>query len=180
LTKAQQAYLTREKSVSELQPLEMSGKFRTMELHQFYLPLGSVRNINDLSLVTFIKENGFTVCLAGDLDARGWRLHLSNAAFQYWLRETNLFIASHHGRPSGYFAPVFEYLSPKLIVISDREQTKGRTVTQRAPYREHAYGVKVGDHWRKVLTTRNDGRIRIVVTNAKWAVSTTRTQQPFK
>ncbi len=164
--------------MAELQPKEVSEQFRTMELHQFYLPVGSVRDINDLSLVTFIKEGSFTVCLAGDLDARGWRLHLSNIAFQYWLRETNLFVASHHGRPSGYYAPVFEFLKPKLIIISDKEQAKGRTVVQRVPYRDHAYGVKVGEHWRKVLTTRNDGRIKIVVKDGKWGVTTARTEQP--
>jgi len=178
LTKAQQAYLARDKSTAELQPKEVSEKFRSMELRQFYLPVGSVRNVNDLSLVTFIKEGNFTVCLAGDLDARGWRLHLGNTAFQYWLRETNLFIASHHGRPSGYYAPVFDFLSPKLIVISDKEQAKGRTVAQRAPYREHAYGVKVGEHWRQVITTRNDGRTKIVVKDGKWEVTTTRTTPP--
>ena len=175
LSKAQQAYLRTDKTVSELQPIEASRQFKTMELRQFYLPIGSVRDANDLSLVSFITEDGFTVCLPGDLNARGWRLHLQNKAFQYWLRETNLFIASHHGRPTGYCADVFQYLSPKLIVISDKEQTKGRQLTQRAPYRDHARGVKLPDgSFRRVLTTRGDGRIRVVVKGGKWEVSTSR------
>ncbi|MCB1222206.1 MBL fold metallo-hydrolase, partial [bacterium] len=180
LSLAQSAYLASRKSTTELQPLEASRQFRTMELHQFYLPVGSVRDVNDLSLVTFLKEDGFTVCLPGDLNARGWRLHLQNKAFQYWLRETNLFIASHHGRMSGYLDKVFEYLSPKLIAISDKEQTKGRTVTQRAPYTDHTRGVKMKDgSFRRVLTTRGDGRIRIVVKDGKWEVETSRSQTSY-
>lgn len=179
LSKAQDAYVARSKSTAELQPIEATRQFRSMELRQFYLPVGSVRDVNDLSLLTFIKEDGFTVCLPGDLNARGWRLHLQNKAVQYWLRETNLFIASHHGRPTGYLDKVFEFLSPRLIVISDKEQTKGRTVIQRAPYREHARGVKLSDgSFRKVLTTRNDGRIRVVVKDGKWEVEKSRTDQP--
>jgi beta-lactamase superfamily II metal-dependent hydrolase len=178
LSKAQDAYAARVKSTAELQPIEASRQFRTMELRQFYLPVGSVRDINDLSLLTFIKDGDFTVCLPGDLNARGWRLHLQNKAVQHWLRETNLLIASHHGRPTGYLDKVFEFLSPKLIVISDKEQIKGRTVTQRAPYRDHARGVKLPDgSFRKVLTTRGDGRIRVVVKDGKWDVETSRTMQ---
>jgi len=175
LSKAQEAYIYHKKSASELQPIEASRKFRSMELRQFYLPIGSVRDANDLSLVSFISEDGFTVCFPGDLKARGWRLHLQNKAFQYMLRETNLFLASHHGRPTGFYEPVYEYLYPKLIVISDKEQTKGRKLTKRVPYRDHAYGVKLPDgSFRRVLTTRGDGRIRIVFKNKKWEVSTSR------
>lgn len=175
LSKAQLAYLRTSKTQAELQPLEAARQFRTMQLRQFYLPVGSVRDVNDLSVVSFISENGFTVCFPGDLGSRGWKLHLQNKAFQYMLRETNLLIAPHHGRPTAYYAPVYEYLSPKLIVISDKEQAKGRKLLHRAPYREHAFGVKMPDgSFRKVLTTRGDGRIRVNVQDGKWEVTTSR------
>jgi hypothetical protein len=126
-------------------------------------------------MVTFLTEENFTVCLPGDLNARGWRLHLANDAFRYMLRETNLFLASHHGRPSGYCAEVFQYLSPKLICISDKEQVKGKTVLQRAPYRDHAKGVRMPDgSFRRVLTTRGDGRIRVLVKDGNWEITTTK------
>jgi beta-lactamase superfamily II metal-dependent hydrolase len=176
LTKAKSAYTEREKSIGELQPIELTRQFRTIEVRQFYLPIGSVRDVNDLSLLTFIKADACTICLAGDINARGWRLHLQNTAVQYWLRETNIYVASHHGRISGYLDKLFEFLSPKLIFISDKEQTIGRTTVQRAPYSDHAYGVKLADgSWRKVLTTRGDGRIRIVVKDGQWNVTTSRT-----
>lgn len=181
LSKAQEAYLAKKKTGSELQPIEVSKIFQTVELRQFYLPIGSVRDVNDVSLVTFITEGKFTVCFPGDLTRRGWRLHLQNRAFQFMLRETNLFLASHHGRPTGFYEPVYEYLYPKLIVISDKEQIKGRKITQRVPYRNHAYGVKLSDgSFRKVLTTRNDGRIRIVVKDRTWNVTTSKIEYSSK
>jgi beta-lactamase superfamily II metal-dependent hydrolase len=178
-SKAQIAYVERNKTTADLQPAVAAASFRTMKLRQFYLPIGSVREINDLSLLSFITEDGFTVCLPGDLDARGWRLHLQNKAVQYLLRETNLFIASHHGRPSGYCKEVFEFLHPKLIAISDKEQIKGRAVVQRAPYAEHAVGVKLADgRFRRVLPTKTEGRIRIVVQDGQWQVETSRSSSP--
>ena len=181
LSKAQEAYLSQKKSASELQPIEVSKKFQTVELRQFYLPIGSVRDVNDLSLVTFISEGKFTVCFPGDLTRRGWKLHLQNKAFQYMLRETNLFLASHHGRPTGFYEPVYEFLYPKLIVISDKEQIKGRKITKRVPYRDHAYGVKLPNgSYRKVLTTRGDGRIRIVVKDRTWNVTTSKIEYSSK
>lgn len=173
LTKAKEAFATHRRDSSALQPIEAARKFRTLELRQFYLPLGSVRNVNDLSLVSFITEGAFTVCLPGDLSAIGWRKHLKNEAFRYMLRETNLFLASHHGRPTGYCPDVFEFLSPKLIVISDKEQVAAVKTTQRAPYRDHARGVRLEDgSFRRVLTTRGDGRIRIVSQEGGWQVQT--------
>src|SRR5690606_1695678 len=41
LSQAQSAYLASRRTTTELQPLEASRQFRTMELHQFYLPVGS-------------------------------------------------------------------------------------------------------------------------------------------
>ena len=175
LTKAQSAYLSRKKVASQLQPQEVSRRFRSLSVRQFYLPIGSVRDVNDLSLVTFISENGFTVCFAGDLTARGWRLHLANRAFQYMLRETNLFLASHHGRITGYYEPVFEFLYPKLILISDKENIKGRKLTKRAPYTKHSFGVKLANgSFRRVLSTTKDGRIRVIVKDGKWKITTSR------
>ena len=37
LSKAQQAYLSQSKTIAELQPIEASRQFKTMELRQFYL-----------------------------------------------------------------------------------------------------------------------------------------------
>ena len=86
-------------------------------------PVLIFRNVNDLSLVSFITENGFTVCTWRPQHPSGWRLHLQNKAFQYWLRETNLLIASHHSRLV-LWRKRSSISRLSSSVISDKEQAK--------------------------------------------------------
>ena len=74
-------------------------------------------------------------------------------------------MASHHGRDSGYCAEIFNHFTPNLTIISD-----GRFVETSATskYSEKSGGWKVwksNGEWikRKVLSTRNDGHIKINV-----------------
>ena len=71
----------------------------------------------------------------------------------------NVFVASHHGRESGYLPEVFEFCSPELVIISDRNIIYR---TQEHIYAQHARGVRWPDGTvRRVVTTRNDGLIQI-------------------
>ena len=75
------------------------------------------------------------------------------------------FIASHHGRENGYCADVFNYCSPEIVVISDQEKRYG--TQEHNLYARHVrgqginFGSVLAPKYRKVLTTRNDGSIRI-------------------
>lgn len=108
---------------------------------------------NDLSLLVFlqIKERRFV--LPGDLERRGWLALLGRA---------DVFVASHHGRESGYYREVFDHCRPSLIVMSDGP-IKYDTQTMAGAYAEHASGewftVNGERQWRKVVTTRKDGNI---------------------
>jgi hypothetical protein len=70
----------------------------------------------------------------------------------------NVFVASHHGRESGYCDAVFAHCAPEIVVISDEEI---RFDTQESvDYAVHTKGI----NWttggvRRVLTTRSDGMI---------------------
>lgn len=123
-------------------------------------------NLNDLSLVKFVEHASIAICYPGDIEKKGWMNLLQRKYFTDWLKETKIFIASHHGRQNGYCSEIFRFLSPDLTIISDgrfgdtsataryTNHTKGLLVTnQLANQREH----------RKVLTTRNDGVISVDV-----------------
>jgi beta-lactamase superfamily II metal-dependent hydrolase len=119
---------------------------------------------NDLSQVVFVSYKGTTVCISGDLTSRAWdKLFPKDRRFCYLLGDTNIFIASHHGREDGYNERIFEYCKPECIILSD---DKIQYETQKGMASKYAdkvasEGVPFNGKIRKVLTTRTDGHILI-------------------
>lgn len=130
-----------------------------MEIKYFYHPLIKFKDTNNLSVVTFISYNNVGVMFPGDLEAEGWKEFLKDSLFVNCLRKTNILVASHHGRESGYCADVFNYCAPHVVIISDKSiiyETQNHDL-----YAQHCCGLNFGGNLRKVLTTRNDGKITI-------------------
>lgn len=114
---------------------------------------------NNLSLVTFLHYRDIHIVFPGDLEKAGWRTLLANPVFREHLRRVNIFVASHHGRESGYLADVFEYCRPALAIVSDGPI---RYETQNTDYGRHMSGIPWKDGGnRRVLTTRKDGMVSI-------------------
>ena len=59
--------------------------------------------------------------MPGDLERAGWMAHLRSPSFKNHLKTVQVFVASHHGRESGYCEEVFEDCRPQVIVFSDSE-----------------------------------------------------------
>ena len=78
------------------------------------------------------------------------------------LSRTDVFVASHHGRESGYCAEVFNYCKPRLVVMSDGSINYD-TQLMASTYAQHTSGewfmTPSGQEFRKVVTTRKDGNI---------------------
>lgn len=87
---------------------------------------------------------------------------LQNPNFCAWLKVTDVFVASHHGRVAGYCGEVFELCKPRLIIVSDGPETDTSAVSR---YSQKASGWKVKSRStqemtsRQVVTTRTDGSI---------------------
>lgn len=111
---------------------------------------------NNISLVTFLKTPDLSVIIPGDIEKPAWEKHLRNKHFCRNLRETNVFVASHHGRESGYCEQVFDYCRPSVIIFSDGPK-KYATQEMVEKYANHASGVQFNGRTRYVLTTRRDG-----------------------
>ena len=73
-----------------------------MQMNYFFHSSSKFQDFNNLSLVTFVQYNGLTLIFPGDLENAGWLEFLKNTEFTKLLQNTNIFIASHHGRESGY------------------------------------------------------------------------------
>lgn len=132
----------------------------------FYNPYPQFVKTNDLSLVVFIRYAGFKILFPGDLEAAGWRALLTNPAFRAELSTTNILIASHHGRFSGFCADVFDHFTPDAVVISDKpiaHDTQRTVPDYRRVVRDGGVMVRTTGKRRHVLTTRRDGSITFIV-----------------
>ena len=94
---------------------------------------------NNLSLLTFLDVGDVSFVLGGDLERDGWLALLENPHVQGLLGRVDVFVASHHGRQSGYCPEVFSYCEPRLVVMSDGP-IQHDTQLMASTYAQHASG----------------------------------------
>ena len=116
------------------------------------------RDTNNLSYVTFLETPMGNFIIPGDIEKPAWEKLLQKRDFCNRLEKTHFFIASHHGRASGYCKEVFDYCSPRVVIFSDGPKQYA-TQEEADTYAAHASGVEFNGRTRYVLTTRNDGSI---------------------
>lgn len=128
----------------------------------FYNDYPTFTDTNNLSLLTFLDVGPVSFVLGGDLERPGWLQLLENPQVQGLLKRVDVFIASHHGRQSGYCSEAFDYCKPSLVVMSDGP-VQHDTQLMASTYAQHASGelfsTPSGQQVRKVVTTRKDGNI---------------------
>jgi len=141
----------------------------------FWNPYPTFPDTNNLSLVIFIKYANFKILFPGDLEKAGWQALLQRADFRAELAGTDILVASHHGRESGYCADIFNYFTPSAVVISDKpiEHKTQKTVPDyRKVVRDQGVRVSTTMTDRHVLTTRRDGWIQFTVDNDSYTITT--------
>jgi beta-lactamase superfamily II metal-dependent hydrolase len=126
-------------------------------------------NINNHSGVVVFEYLGVRIVIPGDNEPPSWKELLKQREFVDMVSGTHIFMASHHGRESGYCPELFSALNkgaPKLCVISDG-RVQDTDATSRYSY--HAEGWDVGRRsglrreTRNCVTTRSDGYVEIEV-----------------
>ncbi len=145
-------------SVVGPQQLEPAG----LKVWLYYNDYPMFTDTNNLSLLTFLDVGHVSFVLGGDLERAGWLALLQNPHVRNLLGRVDVFVASHHGRESGYCPEVFDYCKPRLIVMSDGP-IQHDTQLMAGTYAQHAVGgilsTPSGQENRKVVTTRKDGNI---------------------
>ncbi len=142
----------------------------------FFNPYPTFTDTNNLSLVVFIKYLGFKMLFPGDLEKAGWLALLKAPEFRAELKGTNVLMASHHGRESGFCGDIFDYFTPDCVVISDKpiahETQKGMTPSYHYYTADSGVHVSTSGKRRHVLTTRKDGWINFDVDHTGFDVHT--------
>ncbi len=123
----------------------------------------SESNLNNHSVVTVASYAESTILMSGDNESPSWNELLDQASFRKAIRGTDILLASHHGRESGFHSDLFDYITPRLTIISDgrfgdtsatdrySSVSKGWTVHKRSG----------GKKKRNCVTTRADGVINV-------------------
>jgi beta-lactamase superfamily II metal-dependent hydrolase len=132
---------------------------------------GEQSDLNNYTFVTFIQYGGFCFASGGDLSSKGWELMINQQgeSFTQRLENVNFFQVPHHGRAEGFHPVVFNYMKDvRLMMVSDTKEQDTSAVGRYSDYCkgwEDVYNENAKEYVkeRKVLTTRNDGRIKIIV-----------------
>lgn len=135
-------------------PLDLGDLQRSV----FYNNYPEFEDENNLSVVTILCYHDFGIIFPGDIEKAGWLTLLRRTDFRAALAGVKVFVASHHGRESGYCADVFKYCTPDIVVFSD-SGIQYDTQETLGLYRKHVKGIRLNGIDRYVLTTRKDGVI---------------------
>ncbi len=129
-------------------------------IRAFYNSYPEFADTNNLSLVLSVQVNGLNYLFPGDLEKKGWMALLRQPEFQDVVKNTDILVASHHGRENGVCTELFDDYAchPMFVVISDKSYMYETQETVDF-YNSKARGGWYFGKYRKVLTTRNDQRI---------------------
>lgn len=132
---------------------------------QFNSKTCGVSNINNHSGVIVFEYLGVTIIVPGDNEPASWRELRKQPKFVEAMNNSNIFMASHHGRESGYCADIFEE-KPNLCVVSDG-RVQDTDARNRYSYHAEGWDVKkrnsLPSEKRYCVTTRRDGFVSIEV-----------------
>lgn len=127
---------------------------------------GSYNNrVNNSSIVSRINLSCLSILVCGDMEKSGWS-HIFNKSWyarSKWksiVKNIDILIAPHHGHSSGYSVDLMRTANPSVVlasVASKNPHVEGR-------YSDHQFvkGWDIGGETKKLLTTRNDGHIKII------------------
>ncbi len=139
-------------------PITEPIAFDGIEITHYFNNYPTFIDTNNLSVVTFLKYGDVNIIFPGDLEREGWLNLIRNANFVQRLSEVKIYVASHHGRESGYCKEIFDICNPYIVIVSDGAIQYD---TQKDLYSKHSNGVNFPNGKRYVLTTRRDGHISI-------------------
>lgn len=87
--------------------------------HDVHADLVPTDNLNNHSAVTVITCADLKLLIPGDNEPPSWNELLAKPDFVEAIGDTDILLAPHHGRESGFSPALFDHTQPRLTVISD-------------------------------------------------------------
>ena len=143
--------------------------FAGLKRTAFYNDYPNFDDENNLSMAILLECHGTGALFTGDLEKSGWLKLLENSSFRAALSRVNVLMASHHGRESGCCEEAMKLCTNLFYVVISDKGYQYDTQYTNAFYSRFAKGGPFRGQTRKVLTTRNDGRIGFEFRADGWA-----------
>lgn len=151
-------------SLSEEKDPTTENPFDGLTAEVFQTSLCGKSNINNFSGIVILKLGFIKIVICGDNESASFNILMGNSDFKDAIKDTDILVAAHHGRESGFHNDFVSLANPLLTIVSD---TKNPDTTASCRYSAKSRGLNVYDKWgnhsvRKCLTTRSDGNIEIL------------------
>jgi competence protein ComEC len=121
----------------------------------------SQSNLNNHSEVMIFSFEGIKIIVPGDNEPPSWNELREIDGFEEFSKDTDILLAPHHGRKSGFDNDTMKHFNPRLTIVSDGKYCD-TSATSRYSAISRGWSVYKADGTsenRFCLTTRNDGVI---------------------
>ena len=121
-------------------------------------------NFNNFSIISVFELAGCKIVVCGDNETDSLDVLMGLDPFKTAVKNSDVLVAPHHGRESGYQEELVSLVNPRITIISDTSKSISSAVDK---YTSKSRGWKVWNRdesssMRYCLTTRSDGNIRVV------------------
>lgn len=118
-------------------------------------------NFNNHSIIVVFEFAGIKVVVPGDNEKCSFEELMKNEDFKTAIKDSDILLAPHHGRESGYYNDFVSLVNPRLTVVSDGrfcETSANQRYSQKSRgWKVHKSNGTFED--RKCLTTNSDGEV---------------------
>jgi len=121
--------------------------------------------INNRSYIVAIQFAGKKILFPGDMELKGWEKAFGYETVKKVLKNTNFFVASHHGHKSGFATEILDHTGiPDLYIVSARSGDEAIDTSYSKLELSNGYLVDGDKDLSRMISTRDrDNSIRITI-----------------
>jgi len=132
-----------------------------VEFNTFHPSKCSMDNLNNHSIVSVVEYAGSKIVIPGDNESPSWKELMDIDGFFDAVQDSDILLAPHHGRKSGFDSEIMGIINPRLTIVSDGPYVDTSATSNYSSISRGwtVYKRSGGNETRYCVTTRSDGVI---------------------